>query len=126
MTGLSGCVSSTASAGPISVGAPSVLRENSVVVQVSPPPVARTRQYSWVCVGSWIFGTYWRCTVVTLTRVVLNWSDVEIWKSYVVAPVTRSHENVGMPVWAPLGDGLAEQVERERLRARVGQTVLSP
>ena len=63
------------------MGAPTVLREKSVVVQVSPPPVPRTRQYSWVCVGSWILGTYCRCTVVTLTRVVLNWSDVEIWKS---------------------------------------------
>ena len=44
VTGLSGWVSCAASAGPISVGAPTVVREKGVVVQASPAPVARTRQ----------------------------------------------------------------------------------
>jgi hypothetical protein len=80
-TGLSGWVSEAASAGPISAGAPTVFRLKGIVAQFSPPPVARTRQYSWVAVGSCTLGTYWRCTVVTLTSVDVNWSEVEIWKS---------------------------------------------
>ena len=40
-----------------------------------------------------------------------------------MAPATRSHENVGMPVWAPLGEGFVGRVQGQRGRAREdGQT----